>query len=105
MSQLPNVSVRTLPKYLIYTKPNMTKFLLDTNTVLIWILDKLTGTDFLAIKNDLLHNKYFNATVDSVHHAGTDTYRKKLVPSADDQKILEREKLKPSFQGKRRRHE
>ena len=45
------------------------------------------------IKNDLLHNKYFNATVDSVHHAGTNTYRKKLVPSAADQKILEKKNL------------
>ena len=45
------------------------------------------------IKEDLLQIKYFNATVDTVRHAGTDTYRKKLVPSPTDQKILEAEKI------------
>ena len=49
------------------------------------------------IKTDLLQNKYFNATVDTVRHAGTDTYRQKLVPSPTDQKILEAEKINPLF--------
>ena len=52
------------------------------------------------IKNDLLHNKYFNATVDSVYHTGTDTKRNKLVPSAADQKILEKEKINLLFNEK-----
>ena len=70
------------------------KYGFDMNT------GKVNWDRFANDKNDLVHNKYFNATVDSVRHAGTDTYRNKLVPSADDQKILEREKLSLLFKEK-----
>ena len=58
--------------------------------------DKFFNEDNL--RAGLLDNKYYNATVQSVRHAATDTYRQKLVPSPSDQKILEEEKIKLLFQ-------
>ena len=77
------------------------KFLYNTNTVLTWTLEKLIGISFFNEDNlraGLLDNKYYIATVQSVRHAATDTYRQKLVPSPSDQKILEEEKFKLLFQ-------
>ena len=49
------------------------------------------------LREGLLDNKYYNATVDTVRHAGTNTYRQKLVPSPSDQKILAQEKINLLF--------